>query len=146
MVDATTVIIGGGITGLSAARELSCLAPHDKIIVCEGSPRFGGKITRLDLADGLRVEVGAESMLARRPEGLELISELGLDDQRVHPTAARAQSFLDGAVRPLPPSNMGVPVDLDGLDGYLSPAGLARARTEIDLPAEPLTGDIGIGD
>jgi oxygen-dependent protoporphyrinogen oxidase len=146
MADSTTVIIGGGITGLTAARRLACAAPGQKIIVCEGSPRFGGKLHGLDLADGLRVDVGAESLLARRPEGIRLINELGLNDQLVHPTPARAQAYLDGVVRPLPPSNMGVPVDLDALDGYLTPAGLARARTEVDLPAAPLTGDVAIGE
>lgn len=142
----TTVIVGGGITGLSAAHRLAGLAPQETIIVCESSARPGGKLHGLDLGDGLTVDVGAESMLARRPEGTELISELGLDDQLTHPTAARAQAFLDGVVRPLPPSNLGVPVDLDALDGYLSPAGLARARAEVDLPAPPLAGDVGIGD
>lgn len=146
MTGSTTVIIGGGITGLSAAYRLAQLARQETIIVCESSPRPGGKLRGLDLDDGLRVDVGAESLLARRPEGIELISELGLDDHLTHPTPARAQAFLDGAVRPLPPSNMGIPVDLDALDGYLSPAGLARARTEVDLPAPPLAGDVGIGD
>lgn len=142
----TTVIIGGGITGLSAAHRLARLAPRETIIVCESSPRLGGKVHGVDLGDGLTVDVGAESMLARRPEGTELITELGLDDHLTHPTAARAQAFLDGTVRPLPPSNMGIPVDLDALDGYLSPAGLARARAEVDLPAPALAGDVGIGD
>jgi len=147
----TTVIIGGGITGLSAAHRLAQLAPQETIIVCESSPHLGGKLRGLDLGSpstspGFVVDVGAESMLARRPEGTALISELGLDDQLTHPTKARAQAYLDGAVRPLPPSNLGVPVDLDALEGYLSPDGLARARAEVDLPAPPLAGDIGIGD
>jgi oxygen-dependent protoporphyrinogen oxidase len=40
---------------------------------------------------------------------------------------------------------MGVPVDLDGLSGYLSEDGLRRARQEPDLPAPPLDGDVEIG-
>jgi oxygen-dependent protoporphyrinogen oxidase len=146
MAEPTTVIIGGGIAGLSAARRLARAAPEQKIIVCEASPRFGGKLHGLDLADGLRVDVGAESMLARRPEGIRLIDELGVDYQLVHPTSARAQAYLAGVVHPLPPSNMGVPVELEALDGYLTPAGLARARTEVDLPGGPLTGDVAIGE
>jgi protoporphyrinogen/coproporphyrinogen III oxidase len=144
----TTVVVGAGITGLAAAHRLAQLAPDDVIIVCEASPRLGGKVHGVDLSESstpLSVDVGAESMLARRPEGTELITELGLDDHLVHPTPARAQAYLDGEVRPLPPSNMGIPTDLDALDGYLSPAGLARARAEVDLPAAPLDGDVGIG-
>ncbi|HEY9294625.1 MAG TPA: protoporphyrinogen oxidase [Microlunatus sp.] len=168
------VVVGAGITGLVAARRLRAETDAE-IIVCESSARLGGKLYRLDLDDvteldqqpgsehrptdvgqveasdrdqrnvPFAVDVGAESLLARRPEGLELISELGLDDQRVHPTGARAQAFLDGEIRPLPPSNMGIPTDLDALEGYLTAEGLRRARTEVDLEAPVFAGDVEIG-
>jgi oxygen-dependent protoporphyrinogen oxidase len=40
---------------------------------------------------------------------------------------------------------MGIPVDLAGLADLLEPEELARAEREPDLPAPPLSGDIGIG-
>ncbi|QDP96641.1 protoporphyrinogen oxidase [Microlunatus elymi] len=166
----TILVVGGGITGLVAARRLSEQTDAE-IIVCESSPRLGGKLNGVALDDlgdldqqlalqdpeqgggpqrnpldtEFTVDAGAESLLARRPEGLQLITELGLDDQRVHPTASRAQAFLAGQIRSLPPSNLGVPTDLDALRGYLTDAGLDRARTEVDLDAPPLTGDVEIG-
>jgi oxygen-dependent protoporphyrinogen oxidase len=165
-VSRTTLVIGGGITGLTAARRIADLgqaagASPDKIIVCEAAPRLGGKLHRIDLAcphpelvegpelverpASFTVDVGAESLLARRPEGLELINELGLDELRVHPTPARPQVFIAGRVKPLPPTNMGIPTDLDSLQDYLSPDGFRRSKQEVDLPAEPLAGDVAIG-
>lgn len=144
----TTLVIGGGITGLSAARRIAIArsSPDERVIVCDAASRFGGKLHRVDLTDdGFGVDVGAESMLARRPEGLELITELGLDDQLVHPTPARPQAFVGGEVKALPPTNMGVPIDLDALAGYLSEDGVRRARQEVDLPGRALAGDVAIG-
>jgi oxygen-dependent protoporphyrinogen oxidase len=171
----TTVVVGGGIAGLAAARRLADDG-EQQIIVCDAAPRFGGKLHRLRL-DGPRhdhaghdqphhdqphhdqsaidpagpgepftVDVGAESMLARRPEAVELISELGLEERRVHPTGAKAQAYVDGRVTALPPSNMGVPTDLDALSGYLTVAGLQRARREPELSAPSLSGDVAIGE
>ncbi len=157
-------VVGGGIAGLSAARSLALeltrrrpSAGRTEIVVCEAAGRLGGKLRRTDLsaagpgepsaelADPFTVDVGAESMLARRPEALELVGELGLDGCRVHPAPARPQVYLDGRVRPLPASSMGVPTDLAALEGYLSPAGVHRARREPDLPAPALDGDVEIG-
>ena len=67
-------------------------------------------------------------MLARRPEGVGLAAELGLDV--VHPAAGSSQLWTRGALRPLPRTLLGVPLDLDPLaaSGVLSDDGLARAR------------------
>jgi oxygen-dependent protoporphyrinogen oxidase len=95
--------------------------------------------------DGVRLDSGAESVLARRPEAVSLIADLGLTGRVVHPTSAAAQVYVDGSIRRLPPQAMGVPVDLDAMSGLLTPNGLARARQEPDLPAPPFAGDVGIG-
>lgn len=141
------VVVGAGIAGLSAARGLALSGRQ--VTILEGSARAGGKLARTTF-DGLAglplsLDVGAESMLARRPEGLELITELGLTERRATPTPNKPQVLIDGRIRTLPPSAMGVPTDLDALEGYLSPAGLDRARREPELPAPPLTGDVAIG-
>lgn len=135
-----TVVVGAGVAGLSAALDL-CAAGHD-VLVLEGSPDVGGKL-RLARVGGVTVDVGAEAMLARRPEGLALLADLGLD--AVHPTAATSRLWSYGALRRLPRTLMGVPSDLDELaeSGVLSPAGLARARQE---RMTPLQGDVSVGD
>lgn len=137
------IVVGGGIAGLAAARELA-LAGLD-VTVLEGSTRWGGKLSSLEL-DGVRLDTGAESVLARRPEAVGLMDALGLQDRRVHPTPAKSQVLIGGSVRALPPSALGVPRDLNALQGYLSEDGMRRARLEPDLAAPPLSGDVAIGD
>jgi oxygen-dependent protoporphyrinogen oxidase len=135
-----TVVVGAGVAGLTAARDL--VAAGHEVLVLEGSPVIGGKL-RLARVGGVTVDVGAEAMLARRPEGLELVAGLGLDVD--HPTKAASQVWSRGALRRLPRSLMGVPLDLDDLadSGVLSPEGLARVRHE---RATALDGDVTVGD
>jgi len=71
-------IVGGGISGLAAAFFL-----RDRglvVTVLEGLPRIGGKLTVSEVA-GVAVDEGAEALLARRPEGTDLIGAVGLADQ-----------------------------------------------------------------
>lgn len=111
----------------------------------EASPVVGGKLRTATVA-GARVDVGAEAMLNRRPEGVALARELGLPV--VHPTRATSRLWSDGALRPLPRSLMGVPADLDELAaaGLLTPTGLDRVRAELQLPGETIHGDVSVGD
>lgn len=105
-------VVGGGLAGLTAAHLLSRAGAD--VVVLEGSPRSGGKLRREQVGD-LTLDVGAESILARRPEGLDLISRTGLDRDVVHPSLGQATVWTRGALRPLPRSVMGVPADLDAL-------------------------------
>jgi oxygen-dependent protoporphyrinogen oxidase len=136
------VVVGGGVAGLVAARELA--ATGRDVLLLEGSPEIGGKLRTAEVA-GLPVDVGAEAMLARRPEGVGLVAGLGADV--VHPTAATSGVWSRDALRELPRSLMGVPLDLDRLaaSGVLSAAGLARAAAETDERTE-LGGDVSVGD
>jgi oxygen-dependent protoporphyrinogen oxidase len=136
------VVVGGGISGLAAARRLS--TDGLRVLLLEASPRLGGKIAGASLG-GLRIDVGAESLLVRRPEAPALIASLGLGDLLVHPTDATPRVCIDGRGVELPPSAMGVPGDLGALAGLLTPDGLDRARREPALPAPALTGDVAIG-
>ncbi|GAA1969019.1 protoporphyrinogen oxidase [Nocardioides panacihumi] len=138
------VVVGAGIAGLAAGRFLAD-GGHE-VVVLEAGEQVGGKLRRASVAD-VTVDVGAEAMLARRAEGTDLARDLGLPV--VHPTKATSKLWVDGALRPLPPTLMGAPMDLDALEasGVLSPDGMARARAEADLgPADPLgDGDTSVG-
>ena len=138
------VIVGGGIAGLAAAYFLR--DEPAEVTVLEGSPRLGGKLTASEVA-GISVDAGAEALLRRRPEGTDLISDVGLAGQLVLPGTTASGIWSRGGLHPLPPRQfMGVPADLDGLasSGVLSPDGLARARQDLDLPATPRDGDVAV--
>lgn len=105
-------VVGGGMAGLAAAHELA--AGGVEVVVLEGADRVGGKL-RLGEVGDLTLDLGAESVLARRPEGLDLIHDVGLDDRVVHPETITASIWTHGALRVMPPTVMGVPADPQAL-------------------------------
>ncbi|MEN8705087.1 MAG: protoporphyrinogen oxidase [Nocardioides marinisabuli] len=137
------VVVGGGIAGLAAAHELA-LAGRD-VLLLEASPELGGKLRAREVA-GVGVDVGAEAMLNRRPEGVDLARSVGLEVE--HPAVVSSRIWTGGALRPLPRSLMGVPLDLDQLDssGVLDRAALDRVRREPSLPPSEVGDDVSVGD
>lgn len=132
------MVVGAGVAGLTAAYDLAA-AGHD-VLVLDGADRVGGKLLRAEVG-GVRVDVGAEAMLHRRPEGTELTRALGLPI--VHPTTATSRIWTRGELRALPRSLMGVPLDDPAPTGVLSPEGLARFRAATPRDVE---GDLSVGD
>ncbi|GAB3666731.1 protoporphyrinogen oxidase [Nocardioides korecus] len=146
------VVVGGGVSGLTAARRLAQELrdrpdlPGARVTVLEASPRLGGSL-RTEEVGGVRVDVGAEAMLNRRPEGVDLVRGTDLAEDLVHPATTAANLWTRGRLVPMPRTLMGVPLDLDTLDGVVSPAGVARARLDAELPATELgTDDVSVGD
>jgi len=136
------VVVGGGIAGLAAAYFLR----DADVTVLEGSPLLGGKLAVSDVA-GVAVDSGAEALLARRPEGVELIRAVGLADQLGYPATTAARLWTRGRFRDLPRRQfLGVPADLDELERcqILSTEGLDRARKDAVLAATPRDGDVSV--
>jgi protoporphyrinogen/coproporphyrinogen III oxidase len=129
-------VIGGGIAGLAAAFYLR--DSPVRVTLLEGSGRVGGKLAASDIA-GVAMDEGAEALLARRPEGTELIAAAGLGDALIPAGVTSSAIYTRGAMRPLPRRQfMGVPADLDELaaTGVISAQGVARAKDETELPVE----------
>ena len=141
------VVVGAGISGLAAAWSVRRDRPDVEVVVLEASDRVGGKLRLAEVA-GTTVDVGAEAILFRRPEGVELARAAGLGDSVVHPATTAARVWSRDRLAPLPRSVLGVPADLEDLraSGLLSPDGLARAEQEPDQPATQLDGDSSVGD
>jgi oxygen-dependent protoporphyrinogen oxidase len=139
------VVVGAGITGLAAAFEWRRRRPDDEIVVLEAGDRIGGKLHRVELA-GHWYDTGPEAMLARVPEAVALVEALGLGDRLVAPATTQASVVLPDGRHALPAGTvLGVPASADGLEGFLSPDGVARVRAEADLPPLRLDGDVAVG-
>ncbi|MFF4210281.1 protoporphyrinogen oxidase [Streptomyces sp. NPDC001796] len=138
------VVIGGGIAGLAAAHRL--LDRGARVTVLEASDRVGGKLLPGEIA-GVRVDLGAESMLARRPEAVALAREVGLTDRLKPPATAIASIWTRGALRPMPKGHvMGVPGTASALSGVLSEEGLARIERDAELPRTEIGDDVAVGE
>ena len=141
------VVIGGGIAGLAAAAQVRAQRPDVDVLVLEASPRVGGKL-RLGEVAGVTVDLGAEAMLNRRPEAVDLTHAAGLGEYVVHPATTSAGLWSRGEVLAMPRTMMGIPGDLKALaeSRVISKPGLARAAMDAVLPASSLDGrDSSIG-
>ncbi|WP_345713846.1 protoporphyrinogen oxidase, partial [Kineococcus glutinatus] len=137
------LVVGGGISGLTAALRL---APAADVVVLEAADRTGGVLQPVEVA-GAVVDAGAESLLARRPEAVGLTREVGLGADLVHPATTRAALRVRGALHPLPAGTvLGVPGRAEQLAGLLDAGELARVAAEPGLPAPPLTADVAVGE
>jgi oxygen-dependent protoporphyrinogen oxidase len=139
------VVVGAGIAGLAAAAAVRRTAPAVEVVVLEAAGRVGGKLRVAEVA-GVRLDVGAESMLNRRPEAVALTREVGLGDRLVHPAVSSAGLWSRGRMLSMPRTLMGVPPSAEAVAEVLSPEGVRRVAEEPTLPPTPLEGDVSIGD
>jgi oxygen-dependent protoporphyrinogen oxidase len=99
------VVVGGGISGLTAARRLS-LEKKCRVTVLEASRRFGGVIRTF--RDGpLRMEAGADAFDGREPAVLDLCGELGLQNDLLEcvPTLRNISFSRKGKITSVPLSS-----------------------------------------
>ncbi|MEU0025930.1 protoporphyrinogen oxidase [Streptomyces sp. NPDC006335] len=144
MSGSQVVVIGAGIAGLAAAHRLSQRGV--RVTVVEAADRVGGKLLPGEIA-GARVDLGAESMLARRPEAVALAREVGLGERLQPPATATASIWTRGALRPMPKGHvMGVPGTAEALAGVLSDEGLARIEQDAELPRTEVGDDVAVGE
>ena len=140
---AQVLVLGGGIAGLVAARELT--NDFDSIIVLEKSDQLGGSIGSSIIA-GHRVDSGAEAFAVNRNDALELIDSLGLTKQLVAPARADARIRSGRDTYLIPHGIFGIPSDLSdpSVLAAVGPEALAEA---IELDARPwdLVESISIG-
>jgi oxygen-dependent protoporphyrinogen oxidase len=143
---AHVAVIGGGIAGLTAAYHAA--KSGARVTLLEGAADVGGKLRVSEIA-GLPVDEGAEAMLARRPEGLELVRELGIAGRLVYPGTTSAAIWSRGALHAMPTGHiMGVPADLGALarSRVLSASGLTRVPLDLVRPTTPRGEDVSVAE
>lgn len=89
-------IIGGGISGLSAAFELEQQRKSGaelEYVLYESSSRLGG-VLRTERIDGCLVEAGPDSFITEKPWASDLCRSLGLGDQLIGSNDADRKTYI----------------------------------------------------
>jgi len=89
-------IIGGGISGLSAAftlEEKRQSGAGIQYVLFEAAPRFGGVMVT-DRADGCLIEAGPDSFLTEKPWAADLCRKIGLGDQLIGSNDADRKTYI----------------------------------------------------
>lgn len=133
----TTLIVGGGITGLAAAHRLVETGHTDWLLV-EREPRLGGKI-QTDHVSGFVVERGPDCFLASKPAGVALCRDLGIEERLIPTSATHRRAFTrrHGRLYEMPAGITGlVPTRLAPILNapVLSPRARLRAALELFVP------------
>ena len=143
-------VVGGGITGLAAARQLrrsSAGGVQPRVTLFESSDRLGGKI-RSRVFAGATVDLGPEALFTATPEVPRLCKELGLSDELVAPLQSSTAVWTRGRLRELPTGILGgLPNGVAPIvrSGILSPIGAARAGVDLMLPKDSSEHDQSVG-
>ena len=137
------IVVGGGITGLTAAFRIKTLSPDTAVTLLESDDRVGGKIRSSTFAGLDGIDEGADAFLTRVPYAVALAAELGLADQLTSPAVAAANVWWNGLHRIPEGLLLGVPTDLVklGRTKLLTWPGKLRAALEPILPATGVGAD-----
>jgi protoporphyrinogen/coproporphyrinogen III oxidase len=145
-------VVGGGISGLTAAYRLRQAAGDDATITLfDPGDKLGG-ILRTERVAGRPMDLGAEAFVRRRPEMPALLAELGLSDRQLTTTGARPLIYSGQRLHALPTATVvGIPSSAKSVTGLVDDATIARINAEPDRPldwrpgSDPAAGDL-VGD
>ncbi|MCM3667978.1 protoporphyrinogen oxidase [Mesobacillus maritimus] len=115
----TVLVIGGGITGLSAMYELHKWKQEKgadvRLVLVEAGEELGGKITTVHQS-GFIMEAGADSIVSRKLESLSLVEELGLEQEVVYNSTGISFIYTDGELKAIPADSVfGIPASIKSL-------------------------------
>ena len=142
-------IVGGGLTGLTAAYYLGHAKPEWNITLYEQAPRFGGKI-QTQRVDDFVVELDPDSYLGRKTEMTDLVHDLGLGDTLVSNETGQAFVYDQGAIHPIPGGSiMGIPTEMMPFVKATLISWSGKLRAGLDYFKKPYqldeNGDVSIG-
>ncbi|AZA14474.1 protoporphyrinogen oxidase [Corynebacterium choanae] len=134
-------VIGAGLAGLVAAKEITDRDPAATIDVFEADERIGGKLLTVPFQTG-PVDVGAEAYLAFREDAVEYFTDLGLADAMVSPSTAGSLIYSGGKLHPMPQQTMmGIPSASAALGGLVDEH--TAAQIDSEAQRDPIDWQIG---
>ncbi|WP_062105950.1 protoporphyrinogen oxidase [Bacillus niameyensis] len=148
----TVMVLGGGITGLSAMYELHKWKKKSKsdikLILVEGSTQLGGKIKTVK-DENFIMEAGADSIVTRKANELNIMEELGIESEVVYNSTGRSFIYTEGKLKAIPADAVfGIPASIESLakSTLVSPQGKVEALKDFYLKNDSFKKDDSIGD
>ncbi|MBM7586447.1 oxygen-dependent protoporphyrinogen oxidase [Bacillus pakistanensis] len=145
------VVIGGGITGLTAAYYLQKEADQSgrpiEVTLIEAGHKLGGKIQTV-IKDGFVIERGPDSFLARKKSASRLAVDVGMEDKLISNSTGTSYVLVNEKLHPMPGGSvMGIPTQMApfATTGLFSMQGKVRAAADLVLPKSSERGDQSLG-
>ncbi|RLQ96308.1 protoporphyrinogen oxidase [Falsibacillus albus] len=115
----TAVVIGGGITGLTAMRTLQKYKRKYELdlnlLLVERDDKLGGKIQTVKKDDFI-METGADSIVARHESVMPLIKDLDLENKMVYNATGISYIYTKNELHPIPQDSLfGIPMSTRAL-------------------------------
>ncbi|WP_428910932.1 protoporphyrinogen oxidase [Niallia sp. Krafla_26] len=148
----TILVVGGGITGLSAMYTLQKWKKEHgadvRLILAEAEPHLGGKIRTVKEGSFL-METGADSIVTRKIKEMPIIKDLGLESEIVYNDAGQSYLFTDGELKSIPKDSVfGIPASIESLakSTLVSNEGKVEALKDFYTKNEKFTKKDSVGE
>ncbi|WP_338471736.1 protoporphyrinogen oxidase [Niallia sp. XMNu-256] len=148
----TILVIGGGVTGLSAMYTLQKWKKESgidvQLILAEAGAELGGKI-RTVKDGGFLMETGADSIVTRKIKEMPIIKDLGLEEEIVYNHAGQSFLFTEGELKLIPKDSVfGIPASLESLakSTLVSSEGKVEALKDFYTKNDRFTKSASVGE
>ena len=145
------IIIGGGITGLTAAYYLQKQATQQglslEVKLVEASHRIGGKLQTF-VKDGFIIERGPDCFIERKQSTSRLAKEVGMGEKLVNNSSGQLFVIVGGKLVPMPGGAiMGIPTEVVPFvtTKLFSLPGKIRAALDLVIPRSRAKEDQSLG-
>lgn len=145
------IIVGGGITGLSATYYLQKEIkekglPYETKLI-EASGHLGGKV-QTEVRDGFTIEKGPDSFLGRKLSASRLAKEVGLEDELIGNATGQSYILVHNKLHKMPSGSfMGIPTEVTPFlfSSLFSPIGKLRAAGDFLMKKSDPKADQSLG-
>ncbi|PFA67125.1 protoporphyrinogen oxidase [Bacillus sp. AFS015802] len=148
----TVVVVGGGITGLTALYYLQKMVREQNVeielVLIERDHQLGGKIRTITEGEFI-MEAGADSIVARNEGVLPLVNELHLQDELVYNETGTSYIYTNGQLHKIPMDTIfGIPMSLEALNEstLISEDGKKAALLDLETTNKGFTKESSIGE